>query len=305
MSTANAFWTDAMFSNGAMLPSYAILGLRSAVQRFDTVLLWSYGHIVNVPSGINIVDASAYLPIETAQALRDKNVPLAHISDIVRFRAAANGNGASYIIDVDNVWLRRPPEDPYVFSTLFAKRTGGVAPSSAKWKTMAMAFAHHGWDGGDHINTPLAFTGRTPFALGLLEAVEVFITKTLQGSVWPSPPKKHQWNTFMWKLADLIVAHNLGTYTHPPVAFGPLPFWKSHADTLLDPTFFHGDDASRTKFGTLLPSAETIMSNSYCVPTSFALARAHQGLDVESHAEACPTSLLAHLVHAVNSEDGA
>ena len=302
-TVAHAFWGKAAGCTAA-LPSYALLGLESAVAKFDTVYLWQYDDVPNAPAGAVKRDAANLLSAVERDALLAKHVTIAHVSNVVRFRAAALEGG--WVIDADNIWLFAPPTG-FVFSTLWAKRTGGVAPSSAKWQAMAQAFAKDGWDGGDSINTPFSVLPKTAFAADLLSLVDAFVTKQTHGSPWLQPPSTSQWNFFMWGVRDLIVKHGLGVHVRPPIEYGVSPYWHGFTDTILRDGFFDQPSPQRLKFGVQLPSTTEIFSEAVCVPSSFILADRngkYAGLDVYAYAKAHPKSLLGRLVGYVSGGVG-
>ena len=291
--TAHAFWTDSALG-AASLPDYGVVGLQTAVRQFDEVVLWTYGPIANTPSGVEMGDATQLLPFDMAQALVAKNIPLAHVADVVRFAAACQAGG--WVIDVDNLWLRRPPSG-MTFTTLYAKRTGGVAPSCAKWKAMAASFAKGVWDGGDSINTPFCVEAGTPFATALHNLVQTFLDKQVDGPTWPTPPTKDQWNKLMWGLRDLIVKHGLGTHVRPPIEYGVSPYWHGFTDVILRDGYFDQPADQRLKFGVQLPSTREILTTAVCIPTSFVLAERHNsGHDIHAIVRDRPTSLLARVM---------
>ena len=302
-TVAHAFWGKATGCTAA-LPSYALLGLESAVAKFDTVYLWQYDDVPNAPAGAVKRNAANLLSAVERDALLAKHVTIAHVSDVVRFRAAALEGG--WVIDADNLWLCAPPTG-FVFSTRWAKRTGGVAPSSAKWQAMAKAFAKDGWDGGDSINTPFSVLPKTAFAADLLSLVDAFVTRQAHGSPWSQPPSTSQWNFFMWGVRDLIVKHGLGVHVRPPIEYGVSPYWHGFTDTILRDGFFDQPSTQRLKFGVQLPSTTEIFSEVVCVPSSFVLADRngkYAGLDVHAYAKAHPKSLLGRLVGYVSSSVG-
>ena len=291
--TAHAFWANTTLGT-ATLPSYAVVGLQTAVKQFDTVFLWTYGPIANAPSGVQICDATQLLPLDMAKALVDKNIPLAHVADVVRFSAACQAGG--WVIDVDNIWLRRPPCGT-TFTTLYAKRTGGVAPSCAKWKAMAASFAKGGWDGGDSINTPFCVEAGTPFATALLNLAQSFLDKQVDALAWSTPPTKDQWNQLMWGVRDLIVKHGLGAHVRPPIEYGVSPYWHGFTDVILRDGYFDQHADKRIKFGVQLPSTREVLTTAVCIPTSFVLAERHnKGHDIYTVVRNHSTSLLARVV---------
>ena len=121
MLIAHAFWSANKEGKTPELPIYTKLGLESAVSQFDRVYLWQFEDVPNAPDGVIKRDASILLSIDERNALMTKHVTIAHVSDVVRFLAAAMEGG--WVIDADNIWLRRPPSG-FVFTTLWAKRTG-------------------------------------------------------------------------------------------------------------------------------------------------------------------------------------
>lgn len=290
---AHAFWGSS--GDVPMLPSYALVGLESAVAVFDRVVLWQYQDVPNAPEGVIKMDAAFLLVEAERDALMAKHVTIAHIADVVRFKAACAIGG--WVIDADNLWLRPPPMDGFVFSTLWAKRSGGVAPSCNKWQAMKVEFAKEGWDGGDSINTPFSVVSKTPFAYALEALVDGFVIKHSKGLPWKKPPTKAQWNTLMWGLRDLVVEHHLGAYVRPPIEYGVSPYWHGFTEKILDGSFFDEPVAKRLKFGVQLPCTNEILTHAICVPTSFALGHGkHGGLDLRAFARARPTSLLGRVL---------
>ena len=294
---AHAFWAPSVQGVAPTLPSYALHGLKTAVANFDKVYLWQYEDVTNAPAGLIKCDASTLLTVGEKDALLSQNVTIAHVADVVRFRAAATKGG--WVIDADNLWLRNPPSG-FVFTTLWAKRTGGVAPSSSKWQTMKAAFAKDGWDGGDSTNTPFSVVPGTPFAAELLSSTNTFVTKQTQGEPrWEKPPTKAQWNSLMCVLRDLIVKHNLGKYVRPPIEYGVSPYWHGFTDKILEDGFFDLPAPQRVKFGVQLPSTTEVLKDAICVPTSFILADRHgkySGLKLRDLLRAHPTSLLGRVI---------
>ena len=110
------------------LPWQDVVGLESACRNggFAAVFLFVYGHqrIVNVPDQVMQRPADEFLEWESAQAMHKRGVPVAHLSDCVRIRAAVHEGGV--VLDSDN-WVVRPfPRSPFV-ATLTEKRLGGRA----------------------------------------------------------------------------------------------------------------------------------------------------------------------------------
>ena len=78
------------------------------------------------------------LSVQDRDAILESNVTVAHVSDVVRFRAAALLGG--WVVDCDCIWLRTPPADRTVFATLFAKKTSNMAPKLEDRKVGRGAF---------------------------------------------------------------------------------------------------------------------------------------------------------------------
>ena len=296
---AHTFWSAKTSGQMPSLPPYAVFGLETAVKQFDEVNFWHFEPVSNVPEHVTLRDAAELLPIDERDALRLKKVSVEHISDIVRFRAAAHYGG--WIIDADNIWLRAPPVG-FVFSTLYAKREGGVAQKNAAWQTMKAAFAKVGWDGGDVINLPCSVVANTPFSRGLRNITDDFVRKSIAGAPWADPPTQKQWNQLMHTLRDLILKFDLGEFVRPPIEYGPSPFWGQFTDLIAREGWFHSLPSQRRLFGVQLPSAEEILTRSYCVPTSFLLASRHDNpfanTDMAQFALCHPRSLLGQTIMA-------
>eukprot|EP00969_Alexandrium_andersonii_P297096 13128677-Alexandrium_andersonii.AAC.1 len=86
-------------SGGFYLPSAASI---------ESVILWSYMPIANLPQGVELRDASAVLPVDRARCLLSRvgRGRVAHLADIARLMAMVKSPGASWFVDGDVVWLR-------------------------------------------------------------------------------------------------------------------------------------------------------------------------------------------------------
>ena len=94
---AHAFWGASTAGLTPMLPSYALVGLESAVAIFDQVVLWQYEDVPNAPKGVCKMDARILLDTAERDTLLAKNVTIAHVADVVRFKAACTMGG--WVID--------------------------------------------------------------------------------------------------------------------------------------------------------------------------------------------------------------
>eukprot|EP00969_Alexandrium_andersonii_P192018 8480687-Alexandrium_andersonii.AAC.1 len=74
----------------------------------ESVILWSYTPIANLPQGVELRNASAVLPVDRARCLLSQvgRGRVAHLADIVRLMAMVKSPGASWFVDGDVVWLR-------------------------------------------------------------------------------------------------------------------------------------------------------------------------------------------------------
>lgn len=290
---AHTFWAARKSTLSPRLPNYAMEGLRTAIVHFDKVVLWQYEDVPDAPEGVEKRDAATLLPTVVKDELMVKNVTVAHIADVVRFRAAARYGG--WVVDADTLWLRAPPSS-IIFATLWSKRKGLHAKRSQEWKALKNAFAKEDWDGGDtDMATPFSVSPTSAFAKDLLETVESVVTKCLKGPVWSDPPTKCQWMILMKVLAPLVVKHNLGDCVRPPIEYGVSPYWKSHVEKILEPGFFDAQSNCREIYGVTFPSTDEILRRAYCVPTSFALAERrnkHLGAELSTLCEEFPGCLL-------------
>lgn len=264
---AHVFWGHPTVKEAdtPVLPENCVVGLQSAVRHFSTVCLWQYEDVANAPNGVVKCDAKTLLPSEERRVLmQDKNIPILHISDIVRFRAAATHGG--WVVDCDCVWLRAPPSSGFVFSTAWAKRTGGMAPRGATAAKQQALFRKEGWDGSGVINTPFRVVrGETSF---LLDAVETTVQKIHRRKAWKVPATTQQYNTFMHMIRDVVVSHDLGSFVRPPIEYNVCPFWRGMTSYIVT-EFFDRPPEQRVKYGVQLPSTQEILDTAYCIPTSF------------------------------------
>ncbi len=288
---AHTFWD----SDDNTLPPYTVFGLRSAVKQFGTVILWRYVPIQNAPAGVEQRDAAELLSVQDRDAILGTNVTIAHVSDAVRFRAAARLGG--WVVDCDCIWLRTPPAHRTVFSTLFAKNAGNMAP---RLREESLAFRKKGWpDGRGLTNTPIALVPGTAAALAIEKLVHDFVEERRGGSPWAIPPRSKEWNVLMHGIKRVVLELGLGECVRPPIEYGAALSWGGFQDTLMRDHYF---DEPVTKFGVRLPSAAEILDKAYCIPTSFVLAgrrpqhAEYIGCDVRAYALAHPSSLLGRIV---------
>ena len=208
------------------LPWQDVVGLESACRNggFAAVFLFVYGHqrIVNVPDQVMQRPADEFLEWESAQAMHKRGVPVAHLSDCVRIRAAVHEGGV--VLDSDN-WVVRPfPRSPFV-ATLFEKREGGRAGPSEATSDRYAAFKRPGWDGLGLVNTPFGVLPRpSTLANRLGQLVDSFIeTYTTQDFNLDK-----EWNVLMHGVRDIFLQLDMGCEARPPIEFGASLSWGSH-----------------------------------------------------------------------------
>ena len=163
---------------GVSLRADALLGTESAAKYFDVVILWCFRTVLNAPAGVVQRDAAELLCVEDRDAILESNATIAHVSDVVRFLAAARFGG--WVVDCDCIWLRTPPADRTVFATLVAKKTSNMAP---KLEEESRAFAKACMpDGRGLTNTPFALVPGTPAALAIERLVAEFVEERRGGA---------------------------------------------------------------------------------------------------------------------------
>ena len=91
----------------------------------------------------------------------------------------------------------------------------------------------------------------------------------------------------------------------PPIEYGPVPYWGGYPKHIVrENGVFNTESAEkRTKFGTVIPHADEIMRESFCVPTSFTFGTSidvwknltPESTDIRAIAEAKPALFVARL----------
>lgn len=171
------------------LPWQDVIGLESACNNggFGAVWLFVYGHqnIENVPSKVMQRDAHEFLEWEEAQAMHERGVPVAHLSAIVRIRAAVREGGV--VLD-SNLWVIRPfPRSPFVAAS---------------------------WGGHGLLNTPFGVLPRP-------SRLAIHLEQLVDGFKETFTNKKHfnldqDWNLLMHGIRDIF---DMGCEARPPIEF--------------------------------------------------------------------------------------
>lgn len=239
-------------------PSH-ILSLQSHAKFGHNVNLYTYQTIANeLPNNVTVIDADQYFPELDAWASLGRGHSIAHISDLVRLRAANKHGGL--VIDMDSIIVNELPDVDGFFCTIPAKVTGGVAP---KWGKANPPFVVHDgtWDGKALSNFPVKINKdmKTP-----IDQLAQRIEQTLK--VLPSTSTK-AWNYVMWALKDISrTLPNAPVF--PPIKAGPVPAWLGPGQcySIESPTRLTG---TQYAFGYRLPSIQEIFDQSYIVQHFF------------------------------------
>ena len=220
-------WADSNCTPvNVQLPWQDVIGLESACRNggFAAVFLFVYGrqNIENVPGQVMKRDAGEFLKWEDAQALHKRGVPVAHLSDIVRIRAAVQEGGV--VLDSD-LWVIRPfPRSPFV-ATLYEKKVKRCGGPSRATSDRYDAFKRPGWDGLGLVNTPFGVHPRpSRFAAHLGQLVDRFV-KTFTETDFDL---EQDWDVLMHGVRDILLSLNSGCEARPPIEFGASLSWGSH-----------------------------------------------------------------------------
>jgi hypothetical protein len=218
------------------LPTNDVDGLGSAVRNggFCAVFLFVYPHqiITNLPDGVRQRPATEYLSWEDAQTMHHRGVPVALISDVVRFLAAAQEGGV--VIATDLWWIRPAPPSPFV------------------------ATLHEKEDRGGLVNCPcgvLPYPHRFANALGQLMCG--FKDKYTSESACVHCPAAER-NALMHGLCDVALKLGMGPMARPPIEFDA---------AICKATCY---DLSRVLNGTRVPNKLEVLTYAVALQTSFA-----------------------------------
>ena len=239
-------------------PSHS-LSLQTHIKFDHDIHLYTYQPIPHgLPEQVTVHDASEIYPAGHAWAALNRGHSIAHISDLIRLRAAVAEGGL--VIDMDSLIVNELPDLDGFFATIPAKATGGVAP---KWGGAHPPFLVHdgSWDGKALSNFP---TKVSPSMFQPITNLSNQIAVTLA-----QPPKRSSkaWNFVMWGLKD-ISREQPEVKIFPPIKAGPIPGWLGPGKcyTVESPTRLTG---TNTIFGYRLPSMQEILHESYIVQHYF------------------------------------
>jgi len=264
-NNVNLFWSsydsnehttyEEWINSKAKLSPFHALTLLSQSKQNNNVNLWTYQSIneKSLPSGIKVRNANEIVQGEEMFNALKRGHSIAHVSDLVRIVASWNCNGI--IIDMDATLLKQYPNDKGFFSTMFAKKTGGLVP---KWKENNPAFVIHdnSWDGKALSMFPSKVSENSKeLFLDLANEIYEALSK-------PLVKNKKFWNFVMWRL-KYIAKCDTTSKVYQPIYFCPIPGWlpSGKCYSIESPTRLN--ETPTYVFGQELPSISRILNESY------------------------------------------
>lgn len=239
-------------------PSHS-LSLQAHLNSGHEVHLYTYQTISQgIPEQVTVHNAGELFPAESAWSALNQGHSIAHISDLVRFRASAIDGGL--VLDMDAIVINELPALTKYFCTMPAKATGGVAP---QWGTAHPPFTVHdgSWDGKALSAFPVKVD--QDLAEPIL-ALSDKIEQTL--SIAPKRDSK-AWNYVLWTIKELSRNYP-DAKIFPPIKTCPVPSWMGAGKcySVEHPTRLNGTD---TVFGYRLPTIPQILEQSFIVQHFF------------------------------------
>jgi hypothetical protein len=250
------------------ISAFHLLTLRSHIKLKNNTTLYSYQEFNEgqVPEGIKVKDANDIFDSKKAFDSLINGHSIAHISDVVRLRVAADVSGI--VLDMDAVMLKELPEDDSWFASMPAKLTGGLAP---KWGDAhpPLCINDNSWDGKALFNFPVKVN--KIIKADIMKLCDEIIA-TLK--VEPKTGSK-AWNYVIWGVKKLI-GINKESKVFEPIYFHPLPAWlrKGNCYSLEYPSRL---DGKTELFGTPLPDITDIFIKSFVVHHFFESSAHSQG----------------------------
>lgn len=235
-------------------PSHT-LSLESHAKFEHTVFLLTYQPIETcLPENVTVLDAGNFFSGEQAFLALQRGHSIAHVSDLVRLRAAILADGL--VIDMDTIIVNKLPDLDGFFCTVPARLTSHYAP---KWQDSLPPMTVHDntWDGKAFCNFPVKINEEM---VSPISALADTIQKTLL-----DPPRKgtKAWNFIMWTLRE-ISRQLVSVKVFPPIQTGPIPAWLGPGKcySLESPTRLTGETVL---FGYRLPSIQEILNETFFV----------------------------------------
>jgi hypothetical protein len=250
-------------------PSHS-LSLQAHIKQGHNIQLYTYQPIPQgLPDQVTVHDADLIYPANLAWAALCRGHSIAHISDLVRLRAASQQTGV--VLDMDAIVINELPNVDGFFCTMPAKAEGGVAP---KWGTAHPPFTVHDgtWDGKALSAFPIKVNkAMAPHISGLATWIETTLANL---------PKNNSkaWNYVLWTIKEMSREFpNCKIY--PPIKGCPVPSWMPPGKcySIESPTRL---DGLNKIFGYQLPAINEILTESFIVQHFFesAFQKTHQSL---------------------------
>lgn len=233
-------------------PSHT-LSLQSHAKFAHTVFLFTYQPIgTRLPENVKVLNADDFFSGEQAFLALQRGHSIAHVSDLVRLRAANKAEGL--VIDMDTIIVNKLPELDGYFCTVPARLTSHYAP---KWQDSLPPMTVHDntWDGKAFCNFPLKINKEMSLHITAL-------ADTIEHALLDAPLKGTKaWNFIMWTLRE-ISAQLVNVKVFPPLKTGPIPAWLGPGKcySLESPTRLTG---KTVLFGYRLPSIQEILDETF------------------------------------------
>jgi hypothetical protein len=249
------------FKDRAMeLSEFHSLTLASHARLGNDTTIYTYQNIAKskVPQGIKLKDANEFYSVEEAFYALSIGHSIAHVSDIVRISASIKYSGV--VMDMDVVMLRKMEEVETFYSSMPAKRTGGVAP---QWgKAHPPIKIHDGsWDGRALGAFPLKIGNPTK------DSFQKLVDK-IKNSLSQTPKKSSKaWNYVIWTVKD-IIREDVGGKVFKPFYNVPVASWMGKGKCYSIEKKSRLDGVTKV-FGHLMPSKESILNGSNMVSHFF------------------------------------
>ena len=293
---AHVFWHNCN-PDLVSLPSLELAGICSAAKVFNTVVLWGWNKPNNLPDAVVFMNAENHLPHLLAVHMMTANhVPVQHIADVVRIRAAVHHGG--WVVDCDTLWLK-PPPSIITISTVWQKLKGSrIPPKDPAWTSKCKDKSKAtkcGWDGYGLVNTPFSMQAGQighSFTRSLRQVTDDFVAD--YGLTNNQFSVDRSWNVIMHKVKDAVAEHEMHEYVRPPIEFGVSPYWPPHdLHILQEPCGNNIFMGKVEKHGITFPDYHEIMQRAFCVPTSFTFRKSPSAKTFNEWVQEAPNSLLA------------
>lgn len=250
------------------LDELRMLCVKSFIANGYEVNLWSYQNIINELDHFNFVKRNAKDIISIEEFCSHKislikpkrkekldTLHIAHFTDY--FRAMVIYKEGGWWFDMDTYCMKRLPipdekDNGVIFGSTLVKGTGKYAEKkylmnktfeerkSGIWKFKTY---------GQFVNGIMYGEKNHPLMLKIALKVKESFYDNVNGFITP-----------MLRSYDVVDCKSYHNSIRPPIAFAPLPFWKTKY-YLME----HEKSKERYSFGSHIPSLKEIYSHSYCV----------------------------------------